>query len=56
MEIKLTFFLLTLHLTEQKGAKSIISGNVICLFTFWRLYPAYEETAERETQIKHMEQ
>lgn len=33
-------FPLTLHLAVQKGAKSITSGNLMCLLTFRRLKPA----------------
>lgn len=47
---------LTLHLIEQKGAKSITSGNLMCLFTFWRLYPAWEETKERGKQNQEKKQ
>lgn len=47
----LTVFPLTLHLTVQKGAKSITSGNLICLLTFRRLNPALNRHEGEEKSI-----
>lgn len=49
----LIVFPLTLHLVVQKGAKSITSGNLICLLTFRRLNPALNKVEENAIMLKH---
>lgn len=48
----LIVFPLTLHLTVQKGAKSITSGNLTCLWTFRRLNPALNKVEENPIMLK----